>query len=247
LNACYSPPKKYAARTAQADKIEAILRDFLGRDIHQLRTLDLGCSNGIITRQLAPQVGWMLGADVDRAALQQAAGVSLIEPGKIDQIAFVLADGTRLPVPDASFDVVICAQVYEHTEDQASLPGEIWRVLRPGGVCFFSGPNRLTLMEEHYWLPLLSWFPKTVSDAYMRLFRKGPVYDIKPMYLWQLRTFWRQFICHDYTLRLIKEPQHFSAKGKLGRLGWISKLPAWVLQFLIMFVPNYNWILEKPS
>ena len=247
MSAYSSPPEKYATRANQAKKIGAILLDFLGPDIHPLRTLDLGCSSGAITYQIAPQIGWMLGADVDGLALRQAVGPPPTEPGKATHVAFVLADGTRLPLPDSSFDVVICAQVYEHTEDQAALPDEIWRVLRPGGVCFFSGPNRLTLIEEHYWLPFLSWFPQSISDTYMRLFGKGQVYDIKPMYLWQLRKFWHRFICHDYTFRLIMEPQKFSTQGKLGWLGWVSRLPTWMLHFLMLFFPNYNWILEKPS
>ncbi len=45
-------------------------------------------------------------------------------------------DATRLTYPDASFDVVLCVSVLEHVghgQDEVAL-GEMWRVLRPGGV-----------------------------------------------------------------------------------------------------------------
>jgi SAM-dependent methyltransferase len=38
-----------------------------------------------------------------------------------------------LPVPDASFDVVLCTQVLEHANDPAQVVRELRRVVRPGG------------------------------------------------------------------------------------------------------------------
>jgi SAM-dependent methyltransferase len=38
-----------------------------------------------------------------------------------------------LPVPDASFDVVLCTQVLEHCDDPARAVRELRRVVRPGG------------------------------------------------------------------------------------------------------------------
>lgn len=47
-----------------------------------------------------------------------------------------VADATRLPYPDASFDHAICISVIEHVEGDgdAAAMAELWRVLRPGGV-----------------------------------------------------------------------------------------------------------------
>jgi SAM-dependent methyltransferase len=39
----------------------------------------------------------------------------------------------RLPVDDASFDVVLCTQVLEHAEDPAQAVRELRRVVKPGG------------------------------------------------------------------------------------------------------------------
>ena len=42
----------------------------------------------------------------------------------------------QLEIPDASFDVVLCTQVLEHSRDPAQALREITRVLRPGGHAF---------------------------------------------------------------------------------------------------------------
>jgi SAM-dependent methyltransferase len=43
-----------------------------------------------------------------------------------------------LPVPDASFDVVLCLQVLEHVPDPAAAVRELRRVVRPGGRVLLS-------------------------------------------------------------------------------------------------------------
>jgi SAM-dependent methyltransferase len=47
-----------------------------------------------------------------------------------------IADATRLPYPDASFDHVLCVSVVEHIpgDGDSAAMAEFWRVLRPGGV-----------------------------------------------------------------------------------------------------------------
>jgi SAM-dependent methyltransferase len=40
-----------------------------------------------------------------------------------------------------------------------ALLDEVWRVLKPGGLAYLACPNRYSLVEPHYRLPFLSWFP----------------------------------------------------------------------------------------
>ncbi len=59
-----------------------------------------------------------------------------------------------LPYPDASFDVVTATEVIEHLEDFRRVVREIYRVLKPGGVCILSTPNILNLNSRLRFL----WF-----------------------------------------------------------------------------------------
>lgn len=231
---------EYSPRLDKAAKILAVLQDFIGYQLGNAICLDIGCASGDIPQYLARHVKRVVGVDIDQSAVHLAQAKNTEK-----NVSYVIANGEDLPLPAESFDVIVCAQVYEHTISQQALADEIWRLLRPDGVCFFSGPNRLAVIEEHYWLPFLSWLPRPMAGIYMRLFRKGDVYNIRPMFYWQLCYMWRRFIKYDYTIRLIKDPEHFAIRENMGKMRWVSRLPNALLKLLIILFPNYNWILRK--
>mgnify|MGYP005847909837 CR=1 FL=1 len=150
------------SRQAKADKILAILRAALGDRLASCRCLDIGCASGLITRGLAPHLRWAIGLEYDPQA------VARMDATGADNLLFLQGDAAHLPLPDDAVDLVVCAQVYEHVGDAQALAAEVERVLRPGGVCFFSGPNRLDPIERHYGLPFVSWLPRPLADAYLR-------------------------------------------------------------------------------
>jgi SAM-dependent methyltransferase len=53
-------------------------------------------------------------------------------------------DGIHLPFPDASFDVVLSFDVFEHIPDSDGHLAEVRRVLRPGGYYLMQTPNKWT-------------------------------------------------------------------------------------------------------
>ncbi len=55
-----------------------------------------------------------------------------------------IVDGTALPFSDASFDVVVSFDVFEHIPDSDAHLREVRRVLRPGGVYLLQTPNKWT-------------------------------------------------------------------------------------------------------
>lgn len=52
----------------------------------------------------------------------------------------VLGDLTRLPFPDAAFDLVVCYHVLEHVPDDGAALAELHRVTQPGGALLVQVP-----------------------------------------------------------------------------------------------------------
>lgn len=231
----------YAPRWRKAHKIITILRDAYPTALETARLLDVGCGNGAITNALASHVAEIVGTDIDGHLVAEANAHAA------ENASFVQSDGAALPFADATFDIVVCAQVYEHATNRPALVREIERVLRPGGYCFFSGPNKLAVLEEHYWLPFLSWLPQPFADAYVRLSGRGKEYDVWPMTYWQLRQLWSRFVLVDYTPRLLHTPERFGVEDELGRFRFLARLPFAFWQATAPFLPNFNWILVKQS
>lgn len=94
--------------------------------------LDVGCGDGRLTAEL--DAAALTAADVSALALERAAarlpGVRLIE----------LQPDAPLPLEDAAFDLVLCAETLEHVRDVQLLLSEIRRVLRPGGELALTTP-----------------------------------------------------------------------------------------------------------
>lgn len=106
-----------------------------------------------------------------------------------DGYAFQRVDGVDLPFADASFDVVISNHVIEHVGDadaQQRHLAEIRRVMKPGSMGYLAVPNRWMLVEPHYRLMLLSWWPRSLRSPYLKLMGKGDFYDCEPLQMRQL-------------------------------------------------------------
>jgi SAM-dependent methyltransferase len=52
--------------------------------------------------------------------------------------ATIAAVGEHLPFADASFDVVLCDNVVDHAESPIGIVGELVRILKPGGLLYFT-------------------------------------------------------------------------------------------------------------
>ncbi|MBN1260636.1 MAG: class I SAM-dependent methyltransferase [Anaerolineae bacterium] len=231
---------EYDSRFQKARKIESILKHFLGgADAYpDFRCLDVGCAIGVITAQLSRTFGQVAGLDPLKEALDVARA---LHPDT--QAQFLHADGLHLPFDDATFNLVICAQVYEHSTNPARLVREIRRVLKPGGICFFSGPNRLWPIEYHYHWIGRHWLPRPLVDRYVRR-QHGHPYDLELYTYRQLRGLWQGFERRDYTLDLIYTPGHFAGAPDVP--AWARLIPRPVAQALRFLLPNFNWVVRKP-
>lgn len=52
----------------------------------------------------------------------------------------IVGDIHSLPFPENSVDAIICIAVLEHVEEPTKAVSEIYRVLKPGGYCYFYTP-----------------------------------------------------------------------------------------------------------
>jgi 2-polyprenyl-3-methyl-5-hydroxy-6-metoxy-1,4-benzoquinol methylase len=230
-----------ASRELKAAKVIAILQDALG-DLRTLRLLDLGCSNGLMTRFYGERFRTVIGIDFDEPGIEYA-----IANNKSPNIEYRVGDAMATGLPDASVDVVTCTHVYEHVPDAMRMMDEIYRVLRGGGACLFAAGNRLTLMEADNHLPLLSLLPRPVAHRYMRLMRKGDRYHERTRTVWGLRRLASRFELHDYTSRVVEDPVRFQATDVIAPGTFRQKTAQLALKTAYWLAPTYIWLLRKKA
>ncbi len=102
------------------------------------RVLDVACGTGLAARLAAEAVGpqgTVAGLDPTPGMLELARSVS---PARID---WYEAPAESMPLPDASFDVVLCSMGLQFFEDKVQGLREMCRVLVSGGRAVVSTPG----------------------------------------------------------------------------------------------------------
>ena len=102
--------------------------------------VDIGCGSGGNAGVLA-ELGWSvtgLEYSPTGARIARSRGLPVVR-----------GDGTRLPFADASTDLVISTDVFEHIEDDAAVAAEAARILRPGGHAVIAVPAGPDLWSGH--------------------------------------------------------------------------------------------------
>lgn len=93
------------------------------------RVLEIGIGTGRIALPLAPYVRACYGVDLAASMIDR-----LVEKRDSEPVYPLLADATRLPFADATFDAVIAVHIFHLIPAYKQAFQEAARVLKPGGV-----------------------------------------------------------------------------------------------------------------
>lgn len=234
-------PQMYekAAREKRAKRVAKLLGDYFGKGkLRRLTLLDIGASTGIIDNVLSKSFKKVVGIDIDKKAIEFAK-----KNFKRKNLIFEIGDAINLPFKNKSFDVVVCMHVYEHVPDQQKLFGEIYRVLKPGGVCYLAAQNKLWPWEPHYNLPFLSWLPRSATDFLLQRLRKAKEYYESPKTYWGLKQLTKEFQALEYTQKILRHPKEFGYDNVLNPpISYISYLLSPLAK---LFSPTFFWLLVK--
>lgn len=118
------------------------------------RILDVGCGTGrFAIPVLEAGVASVTAIDYHREMIEKAR-----EKPDSEGVAWLAADGERLPFVDASFDAVFLVMSMHHFKNKTAALDEIYRVLAPGGVCLI-----LTTSHSQIKAHDIRFFPKLVA------------------------------------------------------------------------------------
>ena len=207
--------------------------------------LDVGCGSGGIAAELADHAANVIGIDPQP---WPAWGEAMAVHPNLRLVADTF-DGSRLPLPEASVDVAVCNQVYEHVVTPSQLVRNLYRVMAPGGVCYFAGPNLLWPIEPHVYWPFVHWLPRSWAQALMRALgsRHADELDAYSAHCGTMRRWFRE---SGFEVRwALRERITAELMGRrsprMARI--IARSPAKAFALLEIFSPGFIYVLRKPG
>ncbi|HBB36844.1 MAG: methyltransferase type 11 [Candidatus Moranbacteria bacterium GW2011_GWC1_45_18] len=98
------------------------------------KVLDVGCAFGLMLERF-PGSFEKFGVDVSEYAIEEARK-------RLPEAKFVIVNAEdELPLPENSFDIVLCNDLLEHLEYPEKALRNIFKVLKAGGICYINSPN----------------------------------------------------------------------------------------------------------
>ena len=172
------------------------------------RVLDVGCGEGMLTRELASHSRSVLGVDLDAPSIDLAR-VTTTEPN----VEYLCADVLRYPFEPASFDAVVSVATLHHLGTEAGLL-RLRDLVRSGGVIAVVGlasselpgdlPREIAaaiatrvyrLMRGGYWehsAPKLWKSPDSYHEVQRIAQRCIPGATYRRHLLWRFSLVWRK-------------------------------------------------------
>jgi cyclopropane fatty-acyl-phospholipid synthase-like methyltransferase len=164
------------------------------------RVLEIGCGIGTVVQELARQGYDVVGTDISPVAVEYGRN-------KYRDIRLEVQAAEDLAFADASFDVVLSFDLFEHIARIDRHVSEVHRVLKSGGYYLFQTPNKYAdAMFETLMLRSLKW-----RRAHPSLHTPG-----------QLK---RRLENHGFEARFVKmNPMNEYMRAKLRKFGPVTFL-----------------------
>jgi len=133
--------ERQAAPTLEGIRSDHIARyQFACRFIpDRAKILDLACGIGYGSQILATQTNCQAVQAIDKSRTAIKYAKQFYGTNKI---AFQVADGLKMPLPNQYFDVVTSFETIEHVPDASILLNQFFTTLKPGGLLICSTPNQ---------------------------------------------------------------------------------------------------------
>src|SRR5262245_29955391 len=154
-----TPEAQQAYRATQARPILLAAHRY-GVPIAGRRVLDFGCHQGTLSAAyLEAGARSVVGVDIDASAVERGRALYPV-------VAFHVGSRTAIPLPDASVDVCLSYDVFEHVADPAAILRELRRVLVPGGTVLIGTWGWRHPFAPHLWATMpVPWAHLLVSEA----------------------------------------------------------------------------------
>ena len=230
-------------RDKKADAILATVEAFRG-DARDGVWLDIGCGSGGVANTLATQVRCVIGVDPETWERWQAytgasSNLRLLRGSYRDLSTLLGQEGV---------DVVVCNQVYEHVDDPAALLEVIRDVLKPGGLCYFAGPNLIWPVEPHVFWPFVHWLPRAFAQAAMRALGSKRAHDLDAWSwsYWKLTRAFRAAGLH-YRVAIRERIAAQAAVSRSLLVRAAARVPLPLVRVLTPIAPGFVFVLSKPG
>lgn len=226
-------------RDRKAAQIVECLELLTRLDLSTQSCVDIGCGSGGISRHLAASFRTVTG--VDPEPWQRWDDYQ----SECANLSFRQESIETLGIASDSVDVVVCNQVYEHVPSPQQLIAQIHRILRPGGVCYFAGPNLLYPVEPHVHWPFIHWIPRRWALAILGRFapRKAAILDAYSVTYWRLRRWLSIFDVQDAMPELVK---HRAASADAPAVWQLFRpVPRVLLRAAGFLSPGFIFLVRK--
>jgi ubiquinone/menaquinone biosynthesis C-methylase UbiE len=125
--------------------------------------LDAGCGPNVSSLSYIPEKAYFVGIDIKSENILESKRKAKNQ--NCQNLEFITASVTNLPLRNGIFDIVICCDVLEHIEDKHNAINEIARVCKKGGRFIGSTSNLLNPI-----MMLDSFLPKKIAYILTRKF-----------------------------------------------------------------------------